>query len=173
MSVKGRFEPCPSNEVASTKRDGLHRHQRNGNPLPLFGSSEDRPPVPEVNEIAVRLKAMMAGHEVVEDYAHVGLTFRAHPVSFLRQDLQAGRILSCADANAYPDKRRLKVTGLVLVRQRPGSAKGVMFITIENETGVSNLAIWPSVYEQNRRTIHATHMLLVEAKAQREGRSSI
>jgi error-prone DNA polymerase len=79
------------------------------------------------------------------------------------------KVLTCADANAYADKRRMKVAGLVLVRQRPGSAKGVMFITIEDETGVSNLVIWPSVYEQNRRIIHAAHMLLAEARVQREG----
>src|SRR3569833_3407186 len=139
------------------------------NPLPLFIASEDRPPVPEVNELAIRLKAMSAGHEVVEDYAHVGLTLRAHPVSFLRENLKSDKVLRCAAANAYPDRRRMKVAGLGLVRQRPGSAKGVMFITIEDETGVSNLVIWPSVYEQNRRIIHAAHMLLVEARVQREG----
>ncbi len=159
-----------SGSIGLARRDALWAIKAlRDNPLPLFVASEDRPPVPEVNEVAVRLKAMTAGHEVVEDYAHVGLTLRAHPVSFLRSELQAVKVLTCADANAYPDRRRMKVAGLVLVRQRPGSAKGVMFITIEDETGVSNLVIWPSVYEKNRRIIHAAHMLLVEAKVQREG----
>jgi error-prone DNA polymerase len=159
-----------SGSVGLARRDALWAIKAlRDNPLPLFVASEDRAPVPEVNETAVRLKAMTAGHEVTEDYAHVGLTLRQHPVSFLRPQLQADKVLCCADANAYPDRRRMKVAGLVLVRQRPGSAKGVMFITIEDETGVSNLVIWPSVYEKNRRTIHAAHMLLVDAKVQREG----
>jgi error-prone DNA polymerase len=159
-----------SGSVGLPRRDALWAIKAlRDNPLPLFVASEDRLPVPEVNEVAVKLKAMTAGHEVVEDYAHVGLTLRAHPVSFLRQELQGSKALTCAEANAYPDRRRIKVAGLVLIRQRPGSAKGVMFITIEDETGVSNLVIWPSVYEQNRRIIHAAHMLLVEAKVQREG----
>jgi error-prone DNA polymerase len=156
--------------MGTARRDALWAIKAlRDNPLPLFIASEDRPPVPEVNEAAIRLKAMTAGHEVVEDYAHVGLTLRAHPVSFIRSELHAAKVRSCADANSYPDRRHLKVAGLVLVRQRPGSAKGVMFITIEDETGVSNLVIWPSVYEKNRRIIHAAHMLLVEAKVQREG----
>jgi error-prone DNA polymerase len=159
-----------SGTIGLARRDALWAIKAlRDNPLPLFVASEDRPSVPEVNEVAVRLKAMTAGHEVVEDYAHIGLTLRSHPVSFLRDELKADRILSCAEANAFPDRRRMKVAGLVLVRQRPGSAKGVMFITIEDETGVSNLVIWPSIYEQNRRTIHAAHMLSVEAKVQREG----
>jgi len=159
-----------SGTIGLARRDALWAIKAlRDNPLPLFIASEDRPPVPEVNELAIRLKAMSAGHEVVEDYAHVGLTLRAHPVSFLRENLKSDKVLSCAEANAYPDRRRMKVAGLVLVRQRPGSAKGVMFITIEDETGVSNLVIWPSVYEQNRRIIHAAHMLLVEARVQREG----
>lgn len=139
------------------------------NPLPLFAASTERPPIPEVNEVAVRLKAMTAGHEVVEDYSSVGLSLRAHPVSFLRDGLRQTKALTCAEANAIPDRRRVKTAGLVLVRQRPGSAKGVMFITIEDETGISNLVIWPDVYEKNRRTIHAAHMLLIDGRVQREG----
>lgn len=148
-------------------RYGLSKHCEI--PPPLFVASDDHPPVPEVNEVAVRLKKMTAGHEVVEDYSHVGLTLRQHPVSFLREELREGKVLTCAEANTFADKRRIKTAGLVLVRQRPGSAKGVMFITIEDETGVSNLVIWPSVYERNRRIIHASHMLLIEGKVQREG----
>jgi error-prone DNA polymerase len=159
-----------SPSVGLARRDALWAIKAlRDNPLPLFVASEDRPPVPEVNEEAVRLKAMTAGHEVVEDYAHVGLTLRHHPVSFLRQELQAKRVLTCAEANAYPDRRQMLTAGLVLVRQRPGSAKGVMFITIEDETGVSNLVVWPSVYEKNRRIIHGANMLLVAGRVQREG----
>jgi error-prone DNA polymerase len=139
------------------------------NPLPLFTTKEDEQPVPEVNEMAVRLKAMTPGHEVVEDYAHVGLTLRSHPVSFLRPGLTADKTITCADANARPDRRKVTTAGLVLVRQRPGSAKGVMFITIEDETGTANLVIWPSLYEKQRQIVHGAHMLAVEGHVQREG----
>jgi error-prone DNA polymerase len=139
------------------------------NPLPLFASRQDKQPVPEVNEVAVRLKAMTAGHEVIEDYAHIGLTLRAHPVSFLRPELAAKKIITCAEASGRPDRRKVTIAGLVLVRQRPGSAKGVMFITIEDETGTANLVIWPSLYEKQRQVVHGAHMLAVEGRVQREG----
>ena len=139
------------------------------NPLPLFASKSDEQPVPEVNEEAVCLKAMTAGHEVIEDYAHIGLTLRAHPVSFLRLNLAKRNTLTCADATARPDRRRVITAGLVLVRQRPGSAKGVMFITIEDETGTANLVVWPSLYEKQRQIVHSAHMLAIEGYVQREG----
>jgi error-prone DNA polymerase len=138
------------------------------NPLPLFTAAEGMP-APETNDQVVALKAMTAGHEVIEDYGHVGLTLRRHPVSFLREELKADRILTCAEANAHPDRRRIKLAGLVLVRQRPGTAKGVTFITIEDETGVANLVVWADLYERQRRTVLTANMLAVEGRVQREG----
>jgi error-prone DNA polymerase len=137
-------------------------------PLPLFAAADGQP-APETNDQAVALKAMTQGHEVVEDYNHVGLTLRHHPVSFLRDELKADRILSCGEANAHPDRRRIKVAGLVLVRQRPGTAKGVTFITIEDETGIANLVVWADLYERQRRTVLSASMLAVEGRVQREG----
>ncbi len=87
---------------------------------------------------------MPAAREVVEDYGHVGLTLRAHPVTFLRADLRRRRIVTCLELAGARDRRRLEVAALVLVRQRPGSAKGVMFITVEDETG------WPTSYSGSR-----------------------
>ena len=140
-------------------------------PLPLFAAASAREQVivPEVSEGAVALKPMTAGRQVVEDYGHVGLSLREHPVSFLRSDLAAQKVLTCADAGATRDGRTVKVAGLVLVRQKPGSAKGVMFITIEDETGVANLVIWPSLYEKQRRVILTASMLRVDGRVQREG----
>lgn len=88
---------------------------------------------------------MTAGGEVVEDYERVGLTLRAHPECFLHDDLAQCRIVSCAAAMQARDGQWLEAAGLVLVRQRPGSAKGVMFISVEDETGIANLVIWPQV----------------------------
>ncbi|MCV3243475.1 error-prone DNA polymerase [Mesorhizobium sp. ZC-5] len=139
-------------------------------PLPLFAAASAREAaVPELDEPAVPLRPMTAGGEVVEDYGHVGLTLRAHPVSFLRGDLTQRRIVSCAAAMRARDGQWLEAAGLVLVRQRPGSAKGVMFITIEDETGIANLVIWPQVFEKNRRTILGSSMLSVRGRIQREG----
>lgn len=112
---------------------------------------------------------MTAGSEVVEDYTHVGLTLRDHPVSFLRADLSRRRIVTCRDAMQTRDGRWLEAAGLVLVRQRPGSAKGVMFITLEDETGIANLVIWPKVFELNRRIILTAGMIGVRGRIQREG----
>ncbi|MBE0704601.1 MAG: DNA polymerase-like protein [Afipia sp.] len=112
---------------------------------------------------------MTAGSEVVEDYGHTGLSLRAHPVSFLREDLRRRRIVSLAEAIDARDGRWLEAAGIVLVRQRPGSAKGVLFVTLEDETGVGNLVIWPKVFETNRRTLMSAGMLAVRGRIQREG----
>ena len=125
--------------------------------------------VPELHEPPVTLRPMTAGSEVVEDYGHVGLTLRNHPVSFLRGDLRRQRIVTCAEAMQARDGCWLETAGLVLVRQMPGSAKGVMFITIEDETGIANLVIWPKLYERQRRVILSAGMMAVHGRIQREG----
>jgi len=140
-------------------------------PLPLFAaaSAREAKTAPELHEPTVTLRPMTAGSEVVEDYGHVGLTLRNHPVSFLRGDLHSQRIVTCADAMQARDGRWLQTAGLVLVRQMPGSAKGVVFITIEDETGIANLVIWPKLYERQRRVILSARMLAVHGRIQREG----
>jgi error-prone DNA polymerase len=139
--------------------------------LPLFAAAAAREtdPVPEVDEPAVMLRPMTAGSEVVEDYGHVGLTLRSHPIAFLRADLHTRRIISCTDAMQARDGRWLEAAGLVLVRQRPGSAKGVMFITLEDETGIANLVVWPQTFEKFRRSVMTASMLAVRGRIQREG----
>ncbi len=140
-------------------------------PLPLFAAAANREAgiVPEQAEPAVFLKPMEAGREVVEDYGHLGLSLRRHPVSFLRSDLTPRRFVTCAEAVALRDGRWVDVAGLVLVRQRPGSAKGVMFITLEDETTVANLVVWSKVFEKYRRTVLGSGMLGVKGRVQREG----
>ena len=140
-------------------------------PLPLFAAASVREAktVPELHEPPVKLRPMTAGGEVVEDYGHVGLTLRSHPVSFLREDLRRQRIVTCAEAMQARDGCWLETSGLVLVRQMPGSAKGVIFITIEDETGIANLVIWPKLYERQRRVILSAGMMAVHGRIQREG----
>ncbi len=140
-------------------------------PLPLFAAADMREAgiVPEQSEPAVSLRPMTSGREVVEDYGHLGLTLRAHPVSFLRAELAGRRIITCAKAVASPDRCWVHVAGLVLVRQRPGSAKGVMFITLEDETAVANLVVWTKVFEKFRRVVLGSGMIGVKGRVQREG----
>jgi error-prone DNA polymerase len=139
--------------------------------LPLFAaaSARDDEPVPEVDEPVVALRPMTAGSEVVEDYGHVGLTLRRHPVDFLRADLTIRRIVTCTEAMEARDGGWLEAAGLVLVRQRPGSAKGVLFITLEDETGIANLVVWPQTFEKSRRVVMGASMLAVRGRIQREG----
>jgi error-prone DNA polymerase len=133
--------------------------------LPLF----DTVPAEPDAEPAVTLAAMTAGRQVVEDYRSTGLSLRRHPVSFLRQDLTQRRMVRCADLATTRDGKRLEVAGIILVRQRPGSARGVLFVTIEDETGHANLILWPSVFEAQRRLVLSASMIACRGKLQREG----
>ncbi|WP_426129384.1 error-prone DNA polymerase [Pararhizobium sp. PWRC1-1] len=140
-------------------------------PLPLFAAAADRERAvsAEQQEPDVVLRQMTEGANVVEDYGHTGVTLRAHPVSFLRVDLTRRNIVSCAEATSARDGRWLMTAGLVLVRQKPGSAKGVMFMTIEDETGVANIVVWPSLFEKQRRVVLGSAMMAINGKIQREG----
>jgi error-prone DNA polymerase len=140
-------------------------------PLPLFAAAAAREQavIPEAIEPAVELKPMTQGREVVEDYGHVGLSLREHPLTFLRKDLAKRRIVTCEEAMNARDGKWLEAAGLVLVRQRPGSAKGVMFITIEDETGIANLVVWVKTFEKYRRVVLGAGMVGVYGKIQREG----
>jgi DNA polymerase III alpha subunit len=140
-------------------------------PLPLFAaaSAREQVTVPEQAEPATALRRMTEGSEVVSDYGHTGLSLRQHPVSFLRADLARRHIVTCAEATHARDGRWLEAAGLVLVRQRPGSAKGVMFITIEDESGIANLVVWPKMFEKFRRVVLGSTMFAVRGRIQREG----
>jgi error-prone DNA polymerase len=133
--------------------------------LPLF----DTVPTEPDPEPAVTLAAMTAGRQVVEDYRSVGLTLRHHPVSFLRQDLADRRIVRCSELVTIRDGTRVEVAGIILVRQRPGSARGVLFVTIEDETGHANLILWPAVFEAQRSLILSASMIACRGKLQRAG----
>ena len=138
--------------------------------LPLFAAADaGRRPRPEIVEPPIELAPMRDGREVVEDYGSTGLTLRRHPVAFLRDDLRRHGMVACADLAHLRDGRRVVVPGLVLVRQKPGSAKGVMFITVEDETGVANLVLWPDRYAAQRSLVLSASMLACHGRVQREG----
>ncbi|MCP8895233.1 error-prone DNA polymerase [Shinella daejeonensis] len=139
-------------------------------PLPLFAAAAQAgEAMAELNEPAVALRPMAAGGEVVQDYGHVGLTLRDHPVHFLRAGLARRGVLSCADATGLRDGQAVETAGVVLVRQRPGSARGVVFVTIEDETGIANLVLWRKVFLAYRPLVLGAPMLGVKGRVQREG----
>jgi error-prone DNA polymerase len=140
-------------------------------PLPLLAESDARAGTvrPEAIEAQVTLVPLTEGREVVEDYRATQLTLRAHPVTFLRERLSARRIAKCGDLQQLKDGARVEVAGLILVRQRPGSAKGVVFVTLEDETGIANAVLWADRFEANRRTVMSATMLAIRGKVQKEG----
>lgn len=120
-------------------------------------------------EAGIELPEMSAAEHVVQDYASVSLSLKAHPVSFLRERLDSLQVTPLeALKNAVPGQV-LKVAGLVLVRQRPGTSKGVVFMTLEDETGTANIVIFPTIHDRYRREILQSELILVEGKLQREG----
>ncbi|QIK79918.1 DNA polymerase III subunit alpha [Sphingomonas piscis] len=136
-------------------------------PLPLFAAADARQA--EVVEPFVQLHAMSEGREVVEDYRALQLSLRAHPVAFLRPELDRRRLTRCLDLNTTKDGRKVTVAGIILIRQKPGSAKGVLFATIEDETGIANIIIWPHKFETHRRVVLSSSMIAVRGTVQREG----
>ncbi len=138
--------------------------------LPLFAAADGSgPPQPEMVEPYVPLVPMREGREVVEDYRSVGLTLGRHPVAFLRPELEARGMVACGDLAHTRDGRKVVVPGIVLVRQKPGSAKGVMFITVEDETGIANLILWADRFEKQRRLVLSAGMIACHGRVQREG----
>ena len=135
-------------------------------PLPLFEAADQRG---EGREPAVALPAMADGEQVVEDYRTLRLSLHAHPLAFLRERL-AGRGALAAEAMARArDGDRAAAAGLVLVRQRPGSAKGVIFMTLEDETGTVNVVVWPNILERYRQAVLGGRLAMVRGRVQRAG----
>ncbi|MCB1385962.1 MAG: error-prone DNA polymerase [Nitratireductor sp.] len=146
------------------RRDALWqvRAIRSPAPLPLFSDPIDGE---GLREPQVILPAMHLGEEVVEDYVSMRLTLRAHPMELLRPVLPG---LTPHDRLVTAPPRRTSVCGLVITRQRPGTASGVIFLTLEDETGVCNVVVWPKVYERFRRTVMGGRLLRVTGRLERE-----
>jgi len=117
----------------------------------------------------VQLPEMKISEHVVHDYAATSLSLKAHPVKFVREKLEQLHILPTGRLTELKDGDPVKVAGLVLVRQRPGTASGICFITIEDETGVANLVVFANLFDEYRKEILQSRLLMVEGKLQREG----
>ncbi len=112
---------------------------------------------------------MALSEEVARDYVHLNLSLKAHPMSFLRDRFHRLGYRPCAELLTAKNGARFGLAGLVLVRQRPGSAKGVIFATLEDETGVANVIIWPDRFQRYRKTVIGSKLLGVTGRLQREG----
>jgi error-prone DNA polymerase len=136
----------------------------NAPPLPLFAWSEAQE---TGHESEVRLPEMQLSEHVVNDYQTLRLSLKAHPMSFLREDFRKARVSSCEDLRAMKDGARVRVSGVVLVRQRPGAGNAI-FMTIEDETGIANAVIWPRTFERFRKPVMTARLIEIEGRLQKQ-----
>jgi error-prone DNA polymerase len=139
--------------------------------LPLFTYTQARDEGSESEP--AQLPAMPLAEHVVNDYQTIRLSLKAHPMRFLRERYQARKFVTADRLDSIKDGKRLSIAGLVLIRQRPGSAKGVVFITIEDETGIANLVIWPDVFEKQRKIVMGARLMAVHGIVQRDPDSNV
>jgi error-prone DNA polymerase len=132
-------------------------------PLPLFeiATAHEQP-----DENARPLPLMPLPEQVVADYQTIRLSLKGHPMEFLRAMFAKERVVTCAGVCDANDRQRVRCAGVVLVRQRPGSAKGVVFMTLEDETGIANIVVWPKVMEHFRKEVMGARLILVEGTIQ-------
>ena len=117
-------------------------------------------------EAQVLLPFMSRPKEVAEDYRTTSLSLKAHPIGFFRKGLEQMRAIQCLALKGMRNGQRVSVGGLVLVRQRPGTAKGVVFLTLEDESGIANIVCWKDVFDLNRRTVMSASFLVVHGQVQ-------
>ncbi|UWU95211.1 error-prone DNA polymerase [Bradyrhizobium sp. CB1015] len=132
-------------------------------PLPLFEAATARE---QPDEGAKPLPVMPRAEQVVADYQTIRLSLKGHPMEFLREMLTRERIVACKEISHENERRRVRCAGVVLVRQRPGSASGVVFMTLEDETGIANVVVWPKIMEQYRKEVMGARLILVEGYIQ-------
>ena len=134
--------------------------------LPLFAHAEAHDEGAEGEP--AQLPTMPLSEHVVNDYQTIRLSLKAHPMTFLRDHYASQKFITADQLKTIRDGKRLSIAGLVLIRQRPGSAKGVVFITIEDETGIANLVVWPDVFEKQRKIVMGARLMAVHGIVQRD-----
>ncbi|WP_309601548.1 error-prone DNA polymerase [Sphingomonas sp.] len=134
--------------------------------LPLFAHADTRDEGWETE--VVRLPAMPLSEQVVSDYQTIRLSLKAHPMRFLRAHYARRRFVTAGELRGLRYGRRVSLAGLVLIRQRPGSAKGVCFITLEDETGVANLVVWPDKFAAQRNVVMGARLMVVHGLVQHD-----
>ena len=132
-------------------------------PLPLFEAAVARE---QPDENARALPEMPLPEQVVADYQTIRLSLKGHPMEFLRSMFAKERVIPCRDVCHRNDRLSVRCAGVVLVRQRPGSANGVIFMTLEDESGIANIVVWPKVMERFRKEVMGARLILVEGYIQ-------
>jgi len=134
--------------------------------LPLFAYAEARDEGAEADP--AQLPVMPLAEHVVTDYQTIRLSLKAHPMRFLREHYAGQKFVTADRLKSIRDGKRLSIAGLVLIRQRPGSAKGVVFITLEDESGIANLVVWPDVFEKQRKIVMGARLMAVHGIIQKD-----
>ena len=140
------------------------RRLPNDETLPLFRAAATSE---LAEEPRTKLPEMAASEHVIADYETTRLSLKGHPLQYLREGLAAEGVSTCRAVQEGADGRRMKVAGVVTVRQRPGSAKGVVFLTIEDETGIANIVVWPKIMKAFRREVMGARLIHIEGRLQR------
>ena len=171
LAARARLDRGDLNALARADAlNALAGHRRNAywhtlgvlEPLALGAAAPEEVVQPE-------LLPPSEGENIVEDYRNLSLTLRRHPLALLRAALDERRVLDAARINAARHGQRVRVTGLVTCRQRPHTAKGVVFITIEDETGMANIVVWSNVGDRQRKELLGARLLTVYGHVERQG----
>jgi error-prone DNA polymerase len=147
---------------------GLGAH-RAGETLPLFAAAGAHDMAGEEIDAERALRPMPLGEEVLHDFRTLRLSLKAHPLALMRAGLAAEGRMTAETLRQTADASPVSLAGLVLVRQRPGTARGVIFATLEDETGIANVIIWPKTFERFRRVVLSSRLLGVAGRVQRQG----
>jgi len=149
----------------SHRRDALWQVERAGKPEgPLFQEHESL----REHSSAHPLQQMNVEERLVADYAGTGITVGRHPMHYRRPELRRGNILSAVELRSRRNGEFVRVAGCIITRQRPGTAKGFIFISMEDETGIANVIVTPDLYERNRLVVTRSKFLLVEGPLQNQ-----
>src|SRR6202012_3510628 len=144
------------------RRDAVWQVEEAGRPVgPLLKQQRG-------HQVSSPLRQMSTEERLSADYSGTGLTVGRHPLHYRRQELQAMKVLTSAELRNYQDGQYVRSAGCVIARQRPGTAKGFIFISMEDETGIANIIVSPDLYERNRLVITRSKFLLVEGKLQNQ-----
>ena len=139
--------------------------------LPLFAAADARDE--GVEAVVAKLPTMPLSEHVVNDYQTIRLSLKAHPMRFLREHYAKRGFVTADRLSTIRDGKRVSMSGLVLIRQRPGSAKGVCFITLEDETGIANLVIWPDVFDTQRKIVMGARLMCVHGIIQKDAEDGV
>jgi error-prone DNA polymerase len=139
--------------------------------LPLFAFAEAQDE--GLEEAPAELPNMPLAEHVISDYQTVRLSLKAHPMHFLRRYYAEKNFVTAEQLRGLRDGKRLSIAGVVLIRQRPGTSKGVVFITIEDETGIANLVVWPDVFERQRKIVMGARLMAVHGIIQKDPDSDV